>query len=276
MMPLRKSLTLIFSLISIVILARHPSFSETNFSEQTLADDIFIEEMFQPGSGLPVGKIHAVRGNVIIFHRDPTVGYRARTGLPIYAGDIIHTRGISWISCRLIDGSQIALTADTTLTILQSNYNSARQSSVSFLKLSRGGARFKYNPSPDLSSREFKIQTETAFVVTQNADFIIKLNPAQTEITALEGSRLEVTGMAEPEEIITLTDFQQTTIKEGMVSQTVETLSTENSEAMKAKFDLLPHYNLFTAKTENNREDEIIDENLEENGVVGKEPNLAE
>ena len=274
MMPLRKSLILMLGIISLVVLVGRPSFSETNFLEQTLPGDIIIEKIFQPGSGLPVGKIQSVRGDVIIFHRDPTVGYRARAGLPIYAGDIIHTRGISWISCRLIDGSKMALTANTTLTILQSNYNSARQSSVSFLKLNRGGARFKFNPPPDRSFSEFKIQTETAFIVTQNADFTIKLNPAQTEIAAFDGSRLEVTGMAQPEEFITLTDFQRTTVKEGMVSQTVETLSKEDIEALMTKFDLLPHYNLFTAKTEYNREDEIIEENLVEDGAGGEEPNF--
>ena len=224
MMSSWKNLIFLLGLISTLILVGRPSLSETTISEQTLAGDIIIEEMFQPGSGLPVGKILSVRGEALIFHRDPAVGYRAQTGLPLYAGDIIRTRGTSWISCRLIDGSNIALTAGATLTILQSNYNSARQSSVSFLKLNHGGARFKFNPSPDLSSPEFKIQTETAFIVTQNADFVVRLNPAETEIIALENSRLEVTGMARPEEVTFLSDFQRAIVTEEIISPTVEGL----------------------------------------------------
>lgn len=276
MMSSRKNLIFLWCLISTLILIGRPSLSETTIAEQTLTSDIIIEKMFQPGSGLPVGKILSVRGEALIFHRDPAVGYRAQTGLPLYAGDIIRTRGTSWISCRLIDGSNIALTAGATLTILQSNYNSARQSSVSFLKLNHGGARFKFNPSPDLSSPEFKIQTETAFIVTRNADFIIRLNPAETEIIALENSRLEVTGMAQPEEYISLTDFQRTTIKEGMPSQTVETLFMEDIEAMTAKFHLLPHNKLFAAIAEYNREDEITEETLVEDSVDREEPNSTE
>lgn len=276
MSALRKNLIFILGFIASISFVANPSFSETTIAERTLASDIIIEEMFQPGSGLPVGKILSVRGEALIFHRDPAVGYRAQTGLPLYAGDIIRTRGTSWISCRLIDGSNMALTAGTTLTILQSNYNSARQSSVSFLKLNRGGARFKFNPSPDLSAPEFKIQTETAFIVTRNADFIIKLNPAQTEIIALENSRLEVTGMAQPEEYISLTDFQRTTIKEGMPSQTAETLFMEDIEAMTAEFHLLPHNKLFAAATEYNREDEITEETLVEDSVDREESNSTE
>ena len=54
MLSSRKNLIFLLCLISTSILVGHPSFSETTISEQKLAGDIIIKEMYEPGSGLPV------------------------------------------------------------------------------------------------------------------------------------------------------------------------------------------------------------------------------
>ncbi|MEE9574968.1 MAG: FecR domain-containing protein [Gammaproteobacteria bacterium] len=268
MAALRMNLIFLLCLTASTILWGRPSFSETTISEQTLTSDIVIKEMYQPGSGLPVGKIQSVRGEAIVFHRDPTVGYRIQTGLPLYAGDIMRTRATAWILCRLIDGSNIVLTPETTLTILQSSYNSARKTSVSFLYLKHGGARFKLNPMPALSSYDFKIQTEVAFTWAREADFVVKANPEATDIIAFENSRLEVTTMAQPEEVTFLSDFQRVIVTEEIISLTVETLSREDIETLMADFHPTPQSTWLTDDTKNNSQDHKTDDTLVEEDIV--------
>jgi hypothetical protein len=260
MSVLRKNLIFWSCLIAAFLLLGRSSFSETAISEQTLSTDMVIKEVFQPGSGLPVGKITSVMGEALIFHRDPAVGYRAQSGLPLYIGDVIRTWKTAWILCRLSDGSDFTLAPETTLTILQCNLNTALKTSLSFLDLKTGGARFKLNPLTELSSYEFKVQTAAAFVHSKEGDFIIKANPAATEIIAFEKSRLEVTATAAPEEAIFLSDYQRTVVGEGMVSKTVEPVSRENAEAMMAEFHLIPRINPFVPGPKTIHEDEIDNE----------------
>ncbi len=245
----------------------HPSFSETTISEQTLTSDIIIEEVYQPGSGLPVGKIQSVRGEAIVYHRDPTVGYRIQTGLPVYAGDILHTRATAWILCRLIDGSHIVLMPETTLTIRQSSFISSRKTGVSFVYLEHGGARFKLNPLPDFFSYDYKVQTEVAYTLAREGDFTVKANREATEIVAFEKSRLEVTGVAQPEQVIFLSDFQRTIVTEETIFPTVETLSPEDIEIMMSGFHTTLPGTLSAAETKDKRQDPSTEETLVEEDI---------
>jgi len=268
MSVLRKKIILLLFVTASFLFFGRPSFSETTISEQTLTSDIVIKEIYQPGSGLPVGKIQSVRGEAIVFHRDPTVGYRIQTGLPLYAGDIMHTRATAWILCRLIDGSHIVLTPESTLTIHQSSYISSRKTGVSFLYLKQGGARFKLNPIPDLFSYDYKVRTEVALTLAREGDFAVKANPEATEIVAFEKSRLEVTGVAQPEEIIFLSDFQRTIVTEEIISPTVETLSLEDIEIMISGFNTTLPGTLSAAETKDKRQDHSTEDTLVEEDIV--------
>ena len=264
----RGNFLLLMCLTASILLWGRASFSETTISEQTLTGDIVIEEMYQPGSGLPVGKIQSVRGEAIVFHRDPTVGYRIETGLPLYAGDIMRTRENAWILCRLIDGSHIVLTSKTTLTILQSSYNPSRKTSVTVLYLEYGGARFKLNPMPELSIYDYKVQTEKAFTLAREADFVVQANPEATEITAFEKSRLEVTSEAQPDEVSFLSDFQKIIISEEIISPTVETLSREDIEILMTDFGAVPARHLFSSRHKNEDLDSKTEDTLIEDDIV--------
>jgi FecR protein len=265
---LRKKSIFLFCLIASFMFLGRLSFSESTILEKTLSSDTVIKEMYQPGSGLPVGKILAVRGEAIVFHHDPAVGYRTRTGLPLYQGDIIRTGATGWILCRLMDGSRIGLMSQSTLAILQSNYNSARKTSASFLHLIQGIARFKLMPPSDLSSYEFKVQTQTAIAVTSKADFVVKANPQATEIIAFDKSRLQVTAGAAPEEVVLLSDFQRTVIGEKLASKTVESVSREDAETMMAEFYLTPRTDMFAAGPQGTHRDEINSKAPGERGTV--------
>ena len=105
MQALRKNPFGILGSILLLLFFTQAASSETVISENSLPADAMIEDFFQGGSGLPVGKIQAVRGETIVFHREPTVGYQARAGLPLYPGDTLSTRNNGRILCRLSDGT---------------------------------------------------------------------------------------------------------------------------------------------------------------------------
>jgi hypothetical protein len=222
-------------------------------SERSLPADTVIEDYFQAGTGLPVGKIQSVRGETYIFHRDPTVGYRAKTGLPLYQGDILRTLNNSRLFCQLVDGSRLAVAPETIITLHQSNSNSARSSSMSFLVLRQGLVRFFVNPAPELSTFDFKLQTEIAFVQTRGADFIVKADPGHTEIISFEKSRLEVTNLAEPDEIHFLSDYQRAVVRPESTFPVGEAVSPLEAEELMAEFRFAPDSKVFAPNANNFR-----------------------
>ena len=243
-----------------LLLFVQPSFAQVDISETLLPEDAIVEEVYQGGSGLPVGKIQSVRGDVIVYHREPTVGYRAKVGLPLYYGDTIKTRINGRILCRLIDGTIFSLVPESTLTILHCNHNSARKASESFLSLNHGDGRFQVKAKAEVLSHEFKIQTNTAFAQTQNADFIVRASLDMTEIISFDNSRLEVTNLADPETSFFVTDYQKAFVqaKSDFQSgpQEVETVFQDEAEKMMAETRLLPRSHLYASSPEKYRERE--------------------
>ena len=266
MPALRINLIYILCLFLLLFHFGQPSFAEMIISEKSLATDTIVEDLFQGGSGLPVGKIQAVRGETIIFHREPTVGYLAKTGLPLYYGDTISTRNNGRILCRLIDGTVFSLVPQTTLRILQCNYNSARNTSVSFLSLKHGDGRFQVQAPAEILSHEFKIQTNTTFVQTGDADFVIKASKDSSEIITFEESRLEVTNLAEPEVIFFLSDFQRVVVEDKLGPQLVEAVSQDEADEMISATRLLPQTSLFASSAEKYTEEDTAAEALKSSG----------
>ena len=263
----RNNLLNILWLFIALLLFEPPSFAQMNISEKLLPADAIVEDVFQGGSGLPVGKIQAVRGEVIVYHQEPTVGYRVKAGLPLYQGDTIKTRINGRILCRLIDGTIFSLVPETTLTILKCNYNSARKDSEAFLSLKNGDGRFQVKAKAEVLSHEFKIQTYTAFAQAQNADFIIRASLNMTEIISFEKSRLEVTNLAEPEMSFFVTDFQRVFVQDKSDLQSgpqmVENVPQDEAEEMIANTRLLPQSKLFASSAEKYREEDAAAEALE-------------
>ena len=253
MLALRHRSILSMSLTISVLFFSQPSLSEMSITEKTLPEDSIIEELYQPGSGLPVGKIQSLRGDVIIFHRDPAVGYRVKTGLPLYQGDTIRTQNEARIMCRLVDGSKFILMPQTSLSILRCSYNSARKTSMTFLGVEHGNVLFQVKKSIDLSSFEFKIHTETVFAQTQGADFVVKASSDMTDIITFEAGRMEATSLAEPERIMYLSDLQRLLVGMELGSTTIETISPSEAEAMRAEFRLVPQNGLFASNPEKYR-----------------------
>jgi hypothetical protein len=284
-MPItKKNLTFSICIFLVWLFIGQPTHAQQAISEKLLPTDLLIEDIFQAGVGLPVGKIQAVRGEVIVYHRDPNVGYPVKTGLPLYHGDTISTRSTGRILCRLVDGTIFTLAPKTTLTILQCNLNSARNTSMSFLSLKHGDGRFQVKPPTELYTHEFKIQTVTAFVQTRSADFVVKTQQNTTEIFTFENNRLEFTNLAAPEVMFILTDFQKTVVGDALGPQMAENLSQADVDAVLKEVGVAPQSHLFASSTE--RYDKIhtaaselkapntIEENLEDPTLEPQEGDL--
>ncbi len=264
----RHHLINIWWLFLAFLLLEPPSFAEMKISENQLPADTIVEDVFQGGRGLPLGKIQAVRGEVIVYHQEPTVGYRVKAGLPLYDGDTIKTRINGRILCRLIDGTIFSLVPETTLTILKCNYNSGRKESEAFLSLTHGDGRFQVKARAGVFFNEFKLQTHTAFAQVQSADFIIRASLNMTEIISFDRSRLEVTNLAEPETSFFVTDYQRVFVQNQLDLQSgpqmVETVTQDEAEEMIAKTRLLPQNYLFASSPEKHsvREEDTTAEGL--------------
>jgi len=131
------------------------------------------------------------------------------------------------------------------------------------------------NPKPEFPTFDFKVQTETAFVQAQAADFVIKADPGNTEISAFENSRnteisafensrLEVTSPAEPEEIHFLSDYQRIVFSQQSVAPVVETVSPIDAEVLMAEFSFVPDNKLFASGSTDYRAHDITEETLDD------------
>ena len=254
-MPLSGKMLIRVTMLTLPILlvAGVLAAAEVSISERSLAADTIIKEAFQAGTGLPVGKIQSVRGETFIFHRDLSTGYRAATGLPVYQGDILRTRNNSRIFLRLVDGTGIAMAPGTVITILQANLNSTRKTSTSFITLKQGSARFTVNPMAGLETSAIKVETEIAFIQARAADFIVRTDPASTEILNLDKSRLEITNLMDPEELHFLSDFQRAVVRPDSVFPLIEDVTREDTEPLLSFFRFAPDHTYFTFSALNDR-----------------------
>jgi hypothetical protein len=219
-------------------------------AEPSMPGNTIIEEPYQAGTGLPVGKIQTVRGEAIVFHRRPSAGYRAETGLPLYEGDTISTRRKGRILCRLIDGSRFTLAPNTTLSIHKCSYNSVRKTGNTFLFLKQGEVRFLVRKPAELSFLDYKVETPTAFATIDSAEFVTRSETDTTVITTFAESRLEVTQLSNPENVIFISALQRIVVPDELAPSSVDTISQEETYSLRAEFNLSPTSKLFASSPE--------------------------
>jgi hypothetical protein len=193
-----------------------------------------IETAYKPGFGEPVGKVLVVQGDVVIIHANEQWGYMAAKDLPLYKNDTVVTQLQGRIRLMLNDGSLLTLASMTKLVINRSVFEPKKKSRSSFIQLGIGKVRFwvrkllGYNPS------EFKVKTPTAVAGVRGSDFVIRVTPTRTEVTALERTELEVVSAAAPSAYPTLVvDFERTVIEAGATPSEVDKVSPEEIEQIK-------------------------------------------
>ena len=219
-------------------------------AETHRASNLFINENYRPGDGLPLGKIQASQRGVFIVHAGQNEGYRAKAGLPVYKGDILVSNRKGRALCRMNDGSLFSLAPVSKLTILRSSHNTAAKVSVTILSLDTGLARFQLKNLADYNDRQFKIRTPIAEINAKEGDFIVRSHQEHTKVTALTDSLLEVTGLDSPETVRDLAAFTRAVVEKGVFAAKLESLPPEDVASLISEVGLTPDDPLFDAARE--------------------------
>ena len=213
--------------IILLALAAMISFENTFIFDTVVAETMHpkestVKEIYRAGSGLPVGKIQLVEGDVLIFHADTTDAYRAKIGLPLFKGDNLVVWENGRIGAKLTDGSTFVLTPETNLIVDKSVHDSVRKSSISILSLVAGRAYFQQKKLIGFEPREFRVMTEFIIAGGREGEFIVEVIGEAAEVTALGNTLLEVMSLADPEKKIFLSEFQRARFGEGELPSSVE------------------------------------------------------
>ena len=213
---------------------------ENAWSQSMLPAGTGIQKIYRAGTGLPVGKIQSVSGDVFIIHRGKEDAYLARVGLPLFRGDSIITNHNAGMSCRLKDGSNVKLVGNSKLVINLSTHDAQRKSSISSLFLASGKAYFQIARLDDYEPREFKVETGPIIAGGRQADFAIFILDETIDIIAFKDSLLEVMSLNDPELKIFLSEFQRVAIQGYDLPSTVEVIPEAEAKKILSVFRQYP------------------------------------
>jgi hypothetical protein len=233
---MKKVLLTLLLLFALVCLGDNRGFTNV-YAQSTQPESLTVNEIYQPGPGLPVGKIQSVWGYVAIMHIDMPDAYLARAGLPLFNGDTIVTPEKGGFGCKLNDGSVMKLAPNSRLRLIRSAHNAGRKSSISSLSMDFGKAYFKIAKLDEFEPREFRVETGTIVTGGRQANFAILMSAESTEIVALKDTVLEVMHLADPERKIFLSDLQRLVIEEDTLPSSVQIIPEEKAGQLISKFE---------------------------------------
>jgi|GEM_PF-1324513 len=232
---------LVYATVVFVAVERGLGF-DRKADETMLPQNLAITDHFSPGFGHPVGRVFLVQGKAVIIHDDGLQGYWARKNLPIFKGDTIVTQDRGRIQIQLNDKSMVTLASRTKLVINESVFDEARGSRFAFLKMNLGKARFFVTSLLGRWQRSrFTVKTYTAVVGVRGSDFIVRADEKMTEVTALEGTKLDVLSSSFPEaEPSMVMDFERVIVSHGDLPSEIERVTAPEIESMKREFRFGP------------------------------------
>jgi hypothetical protein len=205
--------------------------------EVLLPDNLVIETEFQPGYGLPVGKISIVQGDVIIMHQQIPKGYPAKKGTHLYKSDTLFCLNNSRVSFEFNDGSILSLGSNTQMVITESIFNASKRRRALFLRMKTGKARFGVPKLSNYNQSDFKVRTPTAIVGVRGSDFIIRARKLLTEVLTFQETVLEVVNLFVPDVMpVLLSDFERVVVEAEMLTSVVTPITDEEAEAVKHEF----------------------------------------
>jgi hypothetical protein len=265
-MPASTKKYILMFLLSFTLINLIQAFWYQNaWAQSMLPAGMDIKKVYQAGSGLPVGKIQSIWGDVVIAHVGAQDAYLARVGLPLFRGDTIITDHHASFSCQLKDGSTVKLAADSKLKINLSAHDALRKTSISSLALIAGSAYFQIAKLDEFDPREFNVETGFLIAGGRQANFAIFILEETTEIIAFKDALLEVMSLDDPEQKIFLSEFQRAEIENGNLPSTVEIFPEEQANQFLSGFQQYSDNRLSTVLFNEFGKDEIAgDEDTQE------------
>jgi hypothetical protein len=274
-MPASKRKYFHVYLLFLTLLSLSPALWVPNACAQSmLPAGMEVKKVYRAGSGLPVGKIQSVWGDVVIVHAGSEEAYRVKTGLPLYRRDTIITNRNAGLSCRLRDGSTFKLAAYSKLQINLSAHDTQRKSSILSLFLIGGKAHFQIAKLEDFEPREFKVETDSFIARGRRADFAVLLLEEHTEIIAFRESLLEVMSLENPEQKIFLSEFQRAEIEGGELPSNVEIFPVEQASQFLSDFQQHSDQRLSGLTFDQIGEDETVGDEAMQKEAGDRDPSL--
>ncbi len=269
--PTKRFFFALWAIPLLVLAASVYGFDDTS-SGPLVPEGLTVEDAFKPGIGSPVGKVAAVRGEVLIVHEGVLLGYRAQKDLPLFKGDTIIALEKGQIRFELNDGSALTLIQETKLTISESIYDPKNKDRSSYIDVSVGKVRSVVTKLSGYKRSVFKVRTPTAVCGVRGSDFITVAMVNISEITAYEDTALGVLGrdfLQEPPLLIT--EFEKAIVEKGKRPRK-EKADRDKAEQLRKEF-LFPD-----ELVERGREEEAGEkpgEKFEEEGILVPEHELV-
>ncbi len=269
--PTKRFFFALWAIPLLVLAASVYGFDDTS-SGPLVPEGLTVEDAFKPGIGSPVGKVAAVRGEVLIVHEGVLLGYRAQKDLPLFKGDTIIALEKGQIKFELNDGSALTLIPETKLTISESIYDSKNKDRSSYIDVSVGKVRSVVTKLSGYKRSVFKVRTPTAVCGVRGSDFITVAMANISEITAYEETALGVLGRDFLQESpLLITEFEKAIVEKGKRPRK-EKADRDKAEQLRKEF-LFPD-----ELVERGREEEAGEkpgEKFEEEGILVPEYELV-
>lgn len=210
----RKTLQiLVFAAAMLLIIGNLPA------AGQETVRDVEIREGFAPGIGDPIGEVSRIRGKILIVHKGGDIGYWAEKGLPLFGGDDLFSRERSRARLSFKDGSRITMGAESNMTLTRNIYDATKKERSGFVKMGVGKVRFTIRKLTDFKNSEYKIKTETSVIGVRGSDFLVvgtrENGHPVTRITTFGDTELEVRGLLDPENAVTISENMVMTVMAG-------------------------------------------------------------
>ena len=256
--------------IMIVLFAGNALVLASSLSDPLLPEGLGMEDIFKPGTGLPVGHVLSVQGEAVIMHEERQHGYRAKDRLPLFQGDTIVTREKSHLWVKLNDESIITIDSKTKLILTLSFYDPNKKIRFSFLDMCSGMARFWVNKMSNFKPIGFKVRTPTSVTGVRASDFLIRATPKITEVITFQKTTLEVVSLAIPgAKPMILKSFERTTVRENALPAQPESLPPEEAEKLMREFTITPEEAKPEIEQKEREKETITKEDLRRGGEEG-------
>lgn len=268
-----NSKKIVFTLLIpfVLIFSNIDTNSDNAVAQSMVHEKLAVNEIYQAGPGLPVGKIQSVWGTVAILHIDMSDAYLAKVGLPLFNGDTIITAEHAGLGCKLNDGSTIKLASNSELRFNQSVHNFKRKSSITSLSLHSGSALFNIAKLDGFEPREFRVETDAVVAGGRQAIFTMLISDETTEIVALKDTLLEIMSLQDPEQKIFLSAYQRIVIAEESMPSTVEMIPQGEAELLLSKFRPYSETDLSDSSPSKHIEKEEVQEGIKEEDIQEEE-----
>lgn len=155
-----------------------------------------IETGFEPGLGRPVGKFLTVEGDVLVIHDGSRKAYRVAPESPIFKKDTILCQASGEADIQMLDGSRIAIGPSSKLVINEMLYDETRGERASLVEQAAGKCRYFIKSFTLFKRARFRVKTDTVIIGVRGSDFVVSTDTAETEISTLADTVLEVFPLA--------------------------------------------------------------------------------